>query len=36
VLKVFTLLAPVVLGALGQMQRKKSLDAQGVSTLLQE
>ncbi len=36
VLKVFSLLAPVVLGALGQMQRKKNLDAQGMSSLLQE
>jgi len=36
VMKVFALLAPVVLVALGQMQRKKKLDAQGVSTLLRE
>lgn len=36
VAQIFALLAPVVLGALGQMQRKKNLDAQGVSSLLQE
>jgi hypothetical protein len=34
--QIFAILAPVVLGALGQMQRKKNLDAQGISTLLQE
>lgn len=34
--KLFALLAPVVLGALGQAQRKNNLDAQGVSKLLQE
>jgi hypothetical protein len=36
VTQIFAILAPIVLGALGQMQRKKNLDAQGVSTLLQE
>ncbi len=36
VAQLFALLAPVVLGALGQMQRKKNLDAEGVSSLLQE
>ncbi|MGD2162457.1 MAG: DUF937 domain-containing protein [Anaerolineales bacterium] len=36
VTRIFALLAPIVLGALGQMQRKKDLDAQGVSKLLQE
>ena len=36
VMRIFALLAPIVLGALGQMQRKKNLDAQGVSKLLQE
>jgi hypothetical protein len=36
VAQLFALLAPVVLGALGQMQRKKNLDAQGVSSLLEE
>ncbi len=34
--QIFAMLAPVVLGALGQMQRKKNLDAQGISNLLQE
>jgi hypothetical protein len=34
--QIFAILAPIVLGALGQMQRKKNLDAQGVSALLQE
>jgi hypothetical protein len=36
VAQIFALLAPIVLGALGQMQRKKNLDAQGVSNLLKE
>jgi hypothetical protein len=36
VLKAFALLAPVVLGAVGQMQRKKKLNAKGVSSLLRE
>lgn len=36
VMRIFALLAPIVLGALGQMRRKKDLDAQGVSKLLQE
>jgi hypothetical protein len=36
VAQIFAILAPIVLGALGQMQRKKNLDAQGVSALLQE
>lgn len=36
VAQIFSLLAPIVLGALGQMQRKKNLDAQGVSNLLKE
>jgi hypothetical protein len=36
VAQIFALLAPIVLGALGQMQRKNDLDAQGVSSLLQE
>lgn len=36
IMRIFALLAPIVLGALGQMQRKKDLDAQGVSKLLQE
>lgn len=34
--QVFAILAPIVLGALGQMQRKQNLDAQAVSQLLQE
>jgi hypothetical protein len=33
---IFAMLAPVVLGALGKMQRKNNLDADGVSSLLQE
>ena len=36
VAQIFAILAPIVLGGLGQMQRKNNLDAQGVSTLLQE
>jgi len=36
VAQIFAILAPVVLGGLGQIQRKNNLDAQGVSTLLQE
>lgn len=36
VAQLFALLAPVVLGALGQMQRKKNLDPQGVSSLLEK
>lgn len=36
VTRIFAMLAPVVLGALGQMQRKKNLDAQGMSALLRE
>ena len=36
VAQIFAILAPIVLGALGQMQRKKELDPQGVSNLLQE
>ena len=35
-LKAFALLAPVVLGAVSQMQRKKKLNAKGVSSLLRE
>ena len=34
--KIFAMLAPIVLGALGQMKKKKELDAGGVSKLLQE
>lgn len=34
--QIFAILAPIVMGALGQMQRKKNLDAEGVSALLQE
>jgi hypothetical protein len=34
--QIFAMLAPIVLGALGQMQHKNSLDAQGLSSLLQE
>lgn len=34
--RVFAMLAPIVLGALGQMQRKKGLNAQGVAELLQQ
>jgi hypothetical protein len=33
--QLFAMLAPVVLGALGQMLRKKNLDAQGVSSMLE-
>jgi hypothetical protein len=33
--QIFAILAPLVMGALGQLQRKQSLDAQGVSSLLQ-
>lgn len=36
VAQIFAVLAPIVMGALGQMQRKHDLDAQGVSTLLQQ
>lgn len=36
VMSLFSMLAPVVLGALGQTQRGKNLDAQGISNLLQE
>jgi hypothetical protein len=36
VLKTFALLAPVVLGAIGQVQRQKKLNARGVSTLLSQ
>ena len=34
--QIFAMLAPIVLGALGKLQRKKNLDAQGVTSLLQE
>lgn len=34
--QIFAILAPIILGALGQMQRKRELDAQGVADLLQE
>jgi hypothetical protein len=34
--QLFAMLAPIVLGALGQIQQKKSLDAQGVSQVLQQ
>lgn len=34
--QLFALLAPVVLGALGQIQRKHNLDPQGVSNLLEK
>lgn len=34
--QIFSVLAPMVLGALGQMQRKNNLDAQGLSSLLQQ
>lgn len=34
--QMFAMLAPVVMGALGRMQREKDLDAQGVSALLQQ
>ena len=32
--QLLAMLAPVVLGALGQAQRQKNLDAQGVASLL--
>lgn len=34
--QIFALLAPIILGALGQMQRKKDLDEQGLSELLRQ
>lgn len=34
--QIFAVLAPIVMGALGQMQRKQGLDSQGVANLLQE
>lgn len=34
--QIFAILAPVVLGGLGQMQRQKNLDGQGVASLLQQ
>jgi hypothetical protein len=34
--QIFSVLAPMVLGALGQTQRKNNLDAQGISALLQQ
>jgi hypothetical protein len=34
VAQIFAVLAPIVMGALGQMQREHSLDAQGVADLL--
>jgi hypothetical protein len=34
VIQLLSMLAPVVLGAIGQTQRQKTLDAQGVATLL--
>lgn len=34
IVQLMAMLAPVVLGALGKMQRQKSLDAQGVASLL--
>jgi hypothetical protein len=34
--QIFAVLAPIVMGALGEMQRKNNLDAQGVSSLLQQ
>ncbi|MGA9533947.1 MAG: DUF937 domain-containing protein [Anaerolineales bacterium] len=34
--QIFAVLAPIVLGGLGQMQRKKGLDQQGLANLLQE
>lgn len=34
--QIFAILAPIVLGALGQMRRKQNLDPQGISALLQE
>lgn len=36
VAQIFAMLAPLVLGALGKIQRNKNLDADGVSSLLQE
>lgn len=36
VAQIFALLAPIVMGVLGQMLRKQNLDAQGVSSLLQQ
>jgi hypothetical protein len=34
--QIFSMLAPMVMGALGHMQREKGLDVQGVSSLLQQ
>jgi hypothetical protein len=34
--QLFAMLAPIVMGALGQIRQKKSLDAQGVSQVLQQ
>lgn len=34
--QILAILAPILMGALGQMKRKKDLDEQGVSELLQE
>jgi hypothetical protein len=34
--QIFSILAPIVMGALGQVQRQKNLNAEGVSALLQE
>ena len=34
--QIFTVLAPIVMGALGQVQRKQGLDSQGVANLLQQ
>ncbi len=34
--QIFAMLAPLVLGAVGKIQRNKNLDADGVSSLLQE
>jgi hypothetical protein len=34
--QIFAMLAPIVLGALGKIQRKNDLDADGVSSLLQD
>ncbi len=36
VAQIFAMLAPIVLGALGKIQHSKNLDAEGVSSLLQE
>ena len=36
VASIFATVAPVVLGAVGQMKREKNLDAQGVSSMLHE